>query len=211
MFHPYIYKNSLKACSVLLLALFYITIPKTVLAQSTIKGTVVDDHGYPLKRAIVHLKGKKTGVATNKDGYFELPAMPGTVLVFVHPRYYTTEVKVKTNRPLLVHMSVRYLQETVAPAISTATNGDTIYLPDKPAPDLQVLYGRTNAWSFLGAISTIGAGELGTTPASSYTYALPGRLAGLNVIQTRGFYTPLTGSLTSRDIFVGNIPNNTSG
>ncbi|OQP40100.1 SusC/RagA family TonB-linked outer membrane protein [Niastella yeongjuensis] len=95
--------------------------------------------------------------------------------------------------------------------MKTVAAGDTIYIANKPAPALNVLYGQTNASSFLGSIATVGSNELGNTPASSYTYALPGRLAGLNVNQTSGFYTPLTGSLTSKDIFIGNIPNNTSG
>jgi TonB-linked SusC/RagA family outer membrane protein len=76
---------------------------------------------------------------------------------------------------------------------------------------MDVLYGRAYRSSFLGSAATVGSGGLATTPASSYLYALPGRLAGLNVIQTSGFYSPLTNPLTSVDIFVGNIPNNTSG
>ncbi len=64
-----------------------------------------------------------------------------------------------------------------------------MYCMAKPMPTL------------LGSIATVGANELGNTPASSYTYALPGRLPELNVNQTSGFYAPLTGSLTSKDIF----------
>jgi TonB-linked SusC/RagA family outer membrane protein len=211
MFHRNIYKYISKMAGVLLLALFYLVLPQIAQAQTTIKGTVLDDYGYPLQGAMVHVKGEKTGRVTGSDGAFELPAAAGTVLVFEYRGYNTTEIKARANRPLFVRLSARYLRQTPAPGISTTLAGDTIYISNNSIPGIHVLYGRTNANSFLGAISTIGSGELGTTPASSYTYALPGRLAGLNVIQTSGFYTPLTGGLTSRDIFVGNIPNNTSG
>ncbi|MFL5746679.1 MAG: carboxypeptidase-like regulatory domain-containing protein, partial [Niastella sp.] len=211
MVHTSIYKNIVKTGSVLFLALLYIAWPDTCLAQTAVTGTVVDDHGYPIQGALVHLKGEKYAQVTNKDGVFELTATPGAVLVFEYPGYNTIAIKAGSRQPLFVRLSTRYLQQTVAPQSNTLPAGDTIYIPNKAAPDWQVLYGQTNASSFLGSIATIGVNQLGATPASSYTYALPGRLTGLNVMQTSGFYTPLTGSLTSRDIFVGNIPNNTSG
>ncbi|MBO9202460.1 MULTISPECIES: SusC/RagA family TonB-linked outer membrane protein [Niastella] len=211
MAHSNIYKNIVKTGSVLFLTLLYLAWPHSCLAQTTVNGTVVDDYGYPVQGAMVHLKGEKIAQITNKDGVFEIVTTPGAVLVFEYPGYNTIEVKAGSRRPLFVRLPVRYLSQTIPPASKTTPAGDTIYIQKKLVPKLHVLYGETNAHSFLGSIATVGANELGATPASSYTYALPGRLAGLNVIQTSGFYTPLTGSLTSRDIFVGNIPNNTSG
>jgi TonB-linked SusC/RagA family outer membrane protein len=211
MVHTSISKNIIKTGSVLFLALLYIALPTPCLAQTAVNGTVVDDHGYPIQGAMVHLKGEKYAQVTNKDGVFELIATPGAILVFEFPGFNTIEVKAGSRQPLYVRLPARYLQQTAAPHTNTTPAGDTIYIPRRPEPGLQVLYGQTNATSFLGSIATIGANQLATTPASSYTYALPGRLAGLNVVQTSGFYAPLTGSLTSRDIFVGNIPNNTSG
>jgi hypothetical protein len=76
---------------------------------------------------------------------------------------------------------------------------------------IDVLYGQANPNTFLGSISTTGGSLLSNTPAPSYLYALQGRLAGLNIQQTNGFHSALNSSLTSLDIFVGNIPNNTSG
>jgi TonB-linked SusC/RagA family outer membrane protein len=211
MVHSNIYKNIVKTGSVLFMALLYIALPHTCLAQTSVKGTVVDNYGYPVQEATVHIKGEKTAQVTGTDGAFELRATPGAVLVFEYPGCNTTEVKARGNRPLYVRLAPRYLQQAVTPGISRMSSGDTIYIPGKSTSTLNVLYGQASASSFLGSIATVGSNELATTPASSYTYALPGRLAGLNVIQTSGFYTPLTNSLTSRDIFVGNIPNNTSG
>ena len=211
MFQLYVYKYLSNKGGTLLLALLCIVLPGICLAQASVKGTVLDDFGYPVQGAMVHIKGEKTGLVTGKDGAWELPAAAGRVLVFEYPGFNTAERKARSGEPLYVRLSARYLCLSAAPDITTQPGGDTIYVPYNTVPVMNVLYGHANPNSFLGAISTIGAGQLSTTPASSYTYALPGRLAGLNVIQTSGFYTPLTGSLTSRDIFVGNIPNNTSG
>src|SRR5438876_998763 len=129
MFHPSIHKHLAKMGSVLLLVFFYIALPQPCRAQTAIKGTVVDDYGYPVQGAMVHSKGKKTGVVTSRNGSFELPATPGTVLVFECTGYNPTQVKAGMQGPLFVRLFPRYLRQTVAPAISTVTAGDTIYIP----------------------------------------------------------------------------------
>ncbi len=194
----------------LLLALLCLAFPGIGLAQTTAKGTVIDDYGYPLQGAIIHVKGSTTTAVTNKDGEFSIAVDKGNVLVIDAVGFYTTEVNLKSNVSIQVRLAARYLPQSRPPDPGATPTGDTIYVPYKTRK-MNVLYGQTNEQSFLGSIATVGAGQLSSTPASSYLYALPGRLAGLNTIQTSGFYTPLTASLTSVDIFVGNIPNNTSG
>ena len=196
-----------------LLALLSVAMPVLAMgnAGTPIKGKVVDSYGYPLLGVVVHIKGETSGVVTGKDGDFEIDASAGTVLIVEHPGFNVSEIKARAGAPMLVRLPDRYLKGALLPAVKTPAARDTIYVPYNAEPMIDVLYGRARQRSFLGAVSTIGASQLSTTPASSYTYALPGRLAGLNVQQTSGFYTPLTGSLTSVDIFVGNIPNNNSG
>ena len=63
-----IYKHIEKPGGVLLVVLCFMVLPHTCLAQTSIRGTVVDDYGYPVQGAIVHLKGEKTGPFTNKEG-----------------------------------------------------------------------------------------------------------------------------------------------
>jgi len=191
--------------------LLCIAVPRISLAQASVKGTVLDDFGYPLQGVQIHIKGQKTGPVSASDGSFGIAAGAGAVLVFEHSGFNTTEIRAGSAGPLLVRMPARYLRQTAAPDPGARASGDTIYVAYNAVQPINVLYGKAHQQSFLGSISTIGAGELGGTPASSYTYALPGRLAGLDVRQTSGFYTPLTNSLISVDIFVGNIPNNTSG
>lgn len=183
-----------------------------------ITGQVLDDYGYPLPNVFVRVKGHSTSTLTDKDGYFHIAAGPGEVLVFQHPSFDIAEAKIKMGHTVLVRLTDRYLHDPRSPHFAarsagdmTRTTGDTIFIPAVTRPSIDVLYGETNPDYFLGSISTIGSNQLSTTPATSYTYALPGRLAGLDAVQTAGFYTPLTGGLTSVDIFVGNIPNNTSG
>jgi hypothetical protein len=42
-------KNIVKTGSLLLMALLYIALPHTCLAQTAVNGTVVDDYGYPYR------------------------------------------------------------------------------------------------------------------------------------------------------------------
>ena len=197
--------------SSLLLVLLCISIPGISLAQATVTGTVLDDYGYPVPGAVVHLKGAAVGPVTQKDGNFSLAAINGAILVIETAGFNTAEVKVMGNRPLQVRLAPRWLGQVASPIAGASPLGDTIYVPYHNPQTLHVLYGLADPDSFLGSAATAGSCQLSTTPASSYLYALPGRLAGLNVMQISGFYTPLSSSLTSRDYFVGNIPNNTSG
>jgi TonB-linked SusC/RagA family outer membrane protein len=200
-----------KVSTALLRTLLYLSLPGISLAQTYTHGTILDDYGYPAQGAVVHLKGSTSGSVTNKEGNFTITASDGAILIVEMPGFNTSEVRVRNNRPLLIRLPARYLRHITPPTISTRPSGDTIYIPYAGTPPINVLYGHASPQFFLGSIATAGTNQLGSTPASSYLYALPGRLAGLNVIQTSGFYTPVSNSLTSIDIFVGNIPNNTSG
>jgi TonB-linked SusC/RagA family outer membrane protein len=166
----------------------------------TVSGQVLDNYSRPLKN--VHIIAKGTGIATssNAEGAFEISAAMFGILVFDHPQFNVLEVKVKNNKSLLVRMSDRYLH-TSAYTDSGATRHQKI----------DILYGATTNDKLLGAVATVYSNQLSTTPATLYAYALPGRLAGLNVNQTSGFYTARTSGLTDLDIFVGNIPKNNSG
>jgi len=199
----------------LLLMIPILCIARPALAQTQgtplVTGIVFDDYGHPLQGAIVTVKGSKGGSVSDRDGAFRIGASPGSTLVFEHSSFNVTEVKVKAGREVLVRLSERALHEPYYKTRHSTLSGDTIYLPSMKLTPINTLYGKTNPEAFLGSISTVGSRQLSTTPAPSYLYALPGRLPGLNVLQSSGFRTPLTGALTSVDIFVGNIPNNTSG
>jgi len=86
-------------------------------------------------------------------------------------------------------MSVRYLRQTAAPDFAANPSGDTIYVPYNAVQSMNVLYGKNQSPVLFGFYLDDRRRPTRGTPASSYTYALPGRLTGLNVLQTSGFYT----------------------
>ncbi|PHO00236.1 TonB-dependent receptor, partial [Rhodobacteraceae bacterium 4F10] len=73
--------------NVLLVALFFVT--ATVLGQTKITGTVVDEMGEPLPGANVVVKGTTNGSATDFDGKFILNASSNTGAVVVSFVGYT--------------------------------------------------------------------------------------------------------------------------
>lgn len=176
---------------------------QTALSQSTVSGQVLDDYSRPLKNVLVTIKGSTATTATTDNGRFSIPAAMNATLVFKHPFFDVLEVRTKRSNDLTVKLTARYLH--------TPTGTDTTAQIDPARQTINVLYGTTTTDRMLGSIATVYNNQLSTTPASLYAYALPGRLAGLNVNQTSGFYTALTSPLTNIDIFVGNIPKNTSG
>lgn len=200
MFH-----NCLKITCTALVLLIGLLLPaayaQTAAAQNiTVSGQVLDDYSRPLKNVLISSKGTAGNTFTNEDGRFEISVSMIATLVFSHPAFDVKETRVKNNKTIDVKLSRRYLNSAFATdSITAATQ------------QVNVLYGTTTSDKLLGSAATIYSNQLSTTPATLYAYALPGRLAGLNVSQTSGFYTARSSSLTDVDIFVGNIPKNNSG
>lgn len=151
--------------------------------KGRISGVVVDDYGALLKNVHVAVKGKVDSSVTDLKGFFSISATTGDVLVFSAQNFYVREVKVKGDTVLRVNLTPSYLKS-----------------PDK----IDVLYGTADRSSVLGAVSTIYTNQLTTTPASLYTYALPGQLPGLYTQQVSGFTAPATSGQTQAD-FIGNV------
>ena len=176
---------------------------QTTAANVAVAGQVLDDYARPLPNVLVKVKGTQQTAVTSDKGLFSIEAGVAQVLVFTHPLFNTAEKTIKANNaPLLVKLSDRYLH---------APTGDTGVANNPNLQTIDVLYEKTTVEKRLSSISTVYSNQLSTTPGTLYAYALPGRLAGLNVNQTSGFYSALTSSLTDLDIFVGNIPKNASG
>ncbi|HEX3383598.1 MAG TPA: carboxypeptidase-like regulatory domain-containing protein, partial [Mucilaginibacter sp.] len=153
-------------------------------AQSgRVNGTVVDEFNVPLQGVHVSLKRKADSTSTNINGQFSINAAAGDILTFSCKNFYVREVKIKGGDTLSVHLIPAYL---------------------KSAEKADVLYGTTDRASVLGSISTVYTNQLTTTPASLYTYALPGQLPGLYTQQVSGFTAPPTGGQTQPD-FIGNV------
>jgi TonB-linked SusC/RagA family outer membrane protein len=149
----------------------------------TVSGFVLDEYGNPLKGVKVTVKGKPDAVVTNANGRFVINAVVNNVLLFNYPNYNVREVTVKNNKGITVRLIDTYLKS-----------------PEK----INILYGTDDASKSIGAISTIYTNQLTTTPATLYTYALPGQLPGLYTQQISGFAAPQTTGQTTPD-FVGNV------
>lgn len=160
-----------------------ISVAQSNASTGQVSGIVVDEYGVPLQGVHVVAKRKTDSVSTNVKGQFEIKAAAGDVLTFTIRNFYVREVKVKGSDTLSIHLIPTYL---------------------KSQEKLDVLYSTADQKSVLGSISTIYTNQLTTTPASLYTYALPGQLAGLYTQQVSGFTAPPTGGQSHPD-FIGNV------
>jgi hypothetical protein len=115
-------------------------------------GLVLDEYGNPLKGVKVAVKGKADTARTDKYGRFEISAAANNTLVFKAANYNTREVAFKGS-----DVTVRLIDTYI-----------------KAPSKINVLYGTADADKNLGSISTIYTNQLTTTPATLYTYALPG-------------------------------------
>lgn len=157
-------------------------------AQSgTVSGKVVDQFNVPLTGVRVALKQNTAAVSTNVNGQFTIQAKTGDVLTFTYRNFYVRQMKVKGGDTLSVHLTPTYL---------------------KAVDKIDVLYGTADQAGVLGSISSIYTNQLTTTPASLYTYALPGQLPGLYTQQASGFTNPTTTGQTV-STFIGSLVQHT--
>lgn len=136
--------------------------------QKPIRGKVADDKGLPLPGVSVMIKGTKTGTVTSSDGSFSLNPPSGAstgVLVISFVGYQSREIEFKTDQNLNIVLSAsnNKLDEVVV-----------------------VGYGTSSRREVVGSISKIGGSDITKVPASSFTDALQGQAAGLNVNANSG-------------------------
>ncbi|RYY36143.1 MAG: SusC/RagA family TonB-linked outer membrane protein [Sphingobacteriaceae bacterium] len=149
-------------------------------------GIVLDNYGRALKNVSVVYKGATDTIKTDSLGAFGYSAPKAGTLVFTYPDYNIREVSVKGNaQQLKVKMYESYI---------------------KTPEMVDMLYRTIDRKSVLGSVATVYTSQLTTTPASLYTYALPGQLAGLYTQQTSGFALPQTVAASSSGLF-GSTPS----
>lgn len=205
--------------------------------QLSISGTVVDAYSKPLSNVKLFDRRGKLLTKTNIEGAFALDATLGENIYFRLLGYNQYKLKVTkaftgtirlqqsflppaklalaANDTNATHNMVQVTPEDTSSLVvlQEAVTDATIQAKEQAEAEtgIQGLYGIIPAYRFLGSVATTTQNELSYTPAPQFTYALPGRLAGLNVNQTEGFYMPSLTQPTSVDFFVGNIPTNESG
>jgi TonB-linked SusC/RagA family outer membrane protein len=108
-----------------LLFLFLFLVACSAIAQSqTVTGKVTNAKGEAVSFATVKVKGSKTSVAADVDGFFKIPAVQGQVLVISATNYAATEVPVNTSSLLAVTLKIQEasLSEVVVTALGQSQN-----------------------------------------------------------------------------------------
>ena len=72
------------------------------LAQSTVKGTVIDEAGEPIIGATVQVQGAKTGAITDFEGNFSVEAASNATLLISYVGYVTETVSVQGRNNIQV-------------------------------------------------------------------------------------------------------------
>ena len=76
--------------------------PLGALAQSTVKGTVIDEAGEPIIGATVQVQGAKTGAITDFEGNFSVEAASNATLLISYVGYVTETVSVQGRNNIQV-------------------------------------------------------------------------------------------------------------
>jgi len=129
-----------------------------------VQGTVKDISGAPVPGVSVVLKGTTQGTVTNTDGNYSLKEVgPNGVLGFSFIGMKPLEVAVNNQTVINVEMEsdVSELDEVVV-----------------------VGYGTQRREAVTGSVASIGGDVLREIPASNFTQAIQGRIAGVELSQT---------------------------
>ncbi|WP_352405559.1 carboxypeptidase-like regulatory domain-containing protein, partial [Petrimonas sp.] len=96
-----------------------------MLAQTLIKGVVLEESGEPVIGASIQIKGTGQGTVTDIDGNFSLTVPTGTnVLVVSYVGLKTLEVVAQPNMRIVLQSDVELLDEVVVVGYGTVRKRD---------------------------------------------------------------------------------------
>ncbi len=133
--------------------------------QTTVSGTVTDTDGLPLAGANVLVKGTTNGTQTDFDGNYSISANNDAILVFSYIGFLAKEVAVNGQNDIDVQL-----------AEDTAELDEVVVIG----------YGTQKKESVTGAVSTVSSEDISALPVVSFTEALQGRVAGIQVTNSGG-------------------------
>lgn len=145
------------------LALFFIGIGLAV-AQTQVRGTVVDEAGEPVIGATIQIKGTSQGTVSDADGHFNLSAPAGGTLVISYVGYQTQEVQVSANVRVVLRDDTEILDEIVVTALGIKRDRKAL---GYAAQDLK-------------------SDQLSKAGTTSLANAIQGKLTGVDVRQSSG-------------------------
>ena len=145
------------------LALFFIGIG-VVVAQTQVRGTVVDNTGEPLIGVTIQIKGTTQGTVTDYDGNFTLSAPAGGTLIVSYVGFEAQEVPVSANVNVVLESDTELLDELVVTALGIKR--------DRKA---------------LGyAAQDLNSDQLSKSGTTSLANAIQGKLTGVDIRQSSG-------------------------
>lgn len=171
-FLPWLQKSLLKPllmtklATAFLFALCLSTSTK-VFSQSAINitGKVTDNKGQPLEGVTILVKGTNKGTHSEANGNFSIDAAPYSILVISSVGFETKEVKIENQATISVLLN---------PVVATSEE------------IIVVGYGTQKKGNLTGAVATLTADKLKNKVALSYSEALVGQMAGVQVQQING-------------------------
>lgn len=147
---------------IMFLTLFFVGIGVTV-AQTQVRGIVVDEAGDPVIGATVQVKGTSQGTVTDIDGNFNLSAPSGGTLVFSYVGMQTQELPVSANVRVVMIADSQMLDEVIA-----------------------IAYGTTRRSSFTGSAATVNAAAIENRVITNITSVLEGNASGVQATSALG-------------------------
>ena len=136
------------------------------LAQQNIKGKVTDAESNPLPGVSVYLKGTTIGVVTDNDGNYSLTNRTGSKTIVFSTLGMKECEEIIGNRAIInvvMEEDKNLLEETVV-----------------------IGYQEVKRKDLMGAVTSVDSKTINSIPAPSFTEALSGKMAGVNVITTEG-------------------------
>lgn len=150
------------------LLFLFLLLPFTVLAQSTLSGTVVDKTtGQPIPGVNVNVQGAPSGASTGFDGNYQLSNVKsGNKIVVSFIGYKTQTIEFAGQKTLNVSLEEdnNQLKEVV----------------------VQVGYGTVKKKDATGAVTVLSANQLNKGPIGSADQLLVGRAAGVRITTEGG-------------------------
>jgi TonB-linked SusC/RagA family outer membrane protein len=150
-----------------LIAILFLLIPLTSLAQTSISGRVVNQSdGKAIEGASVMVRGAKSGTKTDANGNFTITAKNGDVLIISSVNFIAQQVRINNNTSVTVSLvnTTGTMDEVVVTAMDIKRN------PRELGYSVQKLEGA----------------ELQETQRENFLNALGGRVAGVSLTPTSG-------------------------
>ena len=145
---------------------------KTLTADVTITGKVIDEQGHPMTGVTVIGKREKNGTQTDSSGVFSLPATKGDRLTFSFVGYKEQEVVIGDQR--YGSDSSRFLYVSLEPGDSKLDEVQTI------------AYGKVSNRFNTGNVTTVKGSEIDIQPVGNALLAIQGLVPGLAITQLTG-------------------------